>query len=536
VTRTQPAPRAALRPGGLALLLASSLTLCALFPLALAAGAAAPAGQTAQAPVIIFVDPLHGDDAAAGDTRATALATVAAAWQRIPAGAPLTVPYSIYLAPGDYTEGNFPVYWEDRHGTPDAPITLQPAEGARSARLMGFVNLYNVEHLTFADLDFATAGDVFHCEQCRHVTLRGVRMDGRGDAHETVKVNQSQYITITASDIAGAYENAIDFVAVQHAWITGSRIHDGDDWCAYVKGGSAYIVVENNEIYDCGTGGFTAGQGTGFEYMTAPWLHYEAYAVRVVNNIIHDTDGAGLGVNGGYNVLLAYNTLYRTGARSHLLEFVFGLRTCDGNTAACAANLAAGGWGTAVTGAEQPIPNRNVYVYNNLIANPEGYQSQWQHLTVHGARTPAAGSHIPSPATADDNLVFAGNVIWNGPAGHPLGVGAGEGCGDDHPTCGAAEIVQANSINQVRPRFVDAAGGDWRLANAGELPAPRAIPAFAAWDGFTPQVPASALANSVDADSTGRLREGRDVAGALVAAAPRAQTPRLFLPFARCDD
>ena len=46
-------------------------------------------------------------------------------------------------------------------------------------------------------------------------------------------------------------------------------------------GGSAYISVSENEFFDCGTGGFTAGQGTGLEYMVAPWLHYSAYAITV---------------------------------------------------------------------------------------------------------------------------------------------------------------------------------------------------------------------------------------------------------------
>jgi hypothetical protein len=43
--------------------------------------------------------------------------------------------------------------------------------------------------------------------------------------------------------------------------------------------------------------------------MTAPWIQYEAYDIKFVNNIIHDTDGAGIGVNGGYNILMAYNTI-----------------------------------------------------------------------------------------------------------------------------------------------------------------------------------------------------------------------------------
>ena len=114
--------------------------------------------------------------------------------------------------------------------------------------------------------------------------------------------------------------------------------------------------------------------------MTAPWLHAEAYDMRVFNNVMHDTDEDGLGDNGGYNTLLEYNTLYRVGARSHLVEAVFGLRSCDGAQSECAARQAAGGWGTAAVGGEEPIPNRNVFVFNNLIVNGAGYQSRWQHL------------------------------------------------------------------------------------------------------------------------------------------------------------
>ena len=106
-----------------------------------------------------------------------------------------------------------------------------------------------------------------------------------------------------------------------------------------------------------GHGGFSAGQGTGFSYMVSPWLHYEAYDIKVVNNVIHDTDGAGLGVNGGYNILMAYNTLYRVGRTSHAIEVVHGLRSSGDNPAQGAAYLAAGGWGTTGSG-DEPIPNQ----------------------------------------------------------------------------------------------------------------------------------------------------------------------------------
>lgn len=44
--------------------------------------------------------------------------------------------------------------------------------------------------------------------------------------------------------------------------------------------------------------------------MTPPWVHYEAYNIQVTNNIVLRTFGAALGVAGGYNVLVAHNSVY----------------------------------------------------------------------------------------------------------------------------------------------------------------------------------------------------------------------------------
>jgi hypothetical protein len=44
---------------------------------------------------------------------------------------------------------------------------------------------------------------------------------------------------------------------------------------------------------------------------TPPWLEYEGYGMKLTNNVIYDVWGAGLGVNGGYSILMAHNTLYR---------------------------------------------------------------------------------------------------------------------------------------------------------------------------------------------------------------------------------
>lgn len=64
-------------------------------------------------------------------------------------------------------------------------------------------------------------------------------------------------------------------------------------------------------VHDCGQAGLEVGQGTGFEFMVPPWLEYEGYGMKLTNNLVYNVWGAGLGVSGGYSILIAHNTLYR---------------------------------------------------------------------------------------------------------------------------------------------------------------------------------------------------------------------------------
>lgn len=470
----------------------------------------------------LWVDPLNGDDNADGLSAASALQTIEAAWRKIPSGQALTSGYRIRLQPGEYPAESIPNYWESRYGSYEAPVIIQ-GQGSEAGQviLQGFVNVFDSRYIYFENLSIITPGDAFHCEQCDHLMIRNVIMNGFGDAHEVVKVNQSQYVFIESSDLGGTYENVIDFVGVQYGHILGNHLHDADDWCAYVKGGSAYIRVEGNEIYNCGTGGFTAGQGTGFQFMTPPWLTYEAYDIRVINNIIHDTEGAGLGVNGGYNILMAHNTLYRVGSRSHGIEVVFGMRSCDGQPGEegrerCQQFLDAGGWGTVVVDNGENhihIPNKNVFIYNNILYNPAGFRSEYQHFAIYGPRQNAAGSGLDQAVT-DANLQIKGNIIWNGDSSMPLGVeDASEGCQPDNPTCNATQLRAENAINSLEPVFTDPSSndftpfGDWLSEYTGY-----AIPDFT-WD--LAEIPAGQTDNLISSDIAGNERSNSS-AGAVI--------------------
>lgn len=474
---------------------------------------------TLQAVQDIYVSP-SGNDAASG-TLAQPLRTLAAAWDRIPSNTPLNNSYRILLLSGTYPESSLPNYMENKRGSYANPVIIQAAQGRGTATLQGDLNVYNCSYLYLLDLQIVPnpPGDVLHFEKVEHALIRNSVLksaeDGSRSAHETIKANQSQYLYLEDNDISGAYENAVDFVAVQYGHIWRNHIHNADDWCMYLKGGSAQFVIEANEVYDCGTGGITAGQGTGMEYMTAPWLHYEAYDLKLINNIIHHTEGAALGVNGGYNILIAHNTAYRIGARSHVLEVVYGGRSCDGNTAQCEAYRSAGGWG--YHNEFNFIPNRNVFIYNNIFYNPSGYQSQWQHMTVQGPIQPPAASNLPGLVYADQNLQIKGNLFWNGSADHPLGIGGNEGCAETNPTCNETQLRADNAFNQIEPELAAPENRDFHPVTTGNLIsfATKLIPAFDGGDAPSPpEVPTGDLSNGVWGDFGGNGRMHLSTVGA----------------------
>jgi len=485
----------------------------------------------------IWVDPLHGHDASNGATRASAVRTVAEAWLRIPSGAPLTTTgYRICLVAGTHTI--VPGYWENRHGTYQCPIVLESVDGARAA-MMPDVNMADCAYIYFIGVHLraeASGGNVLHLENCAHLLMHDCRIEGLNHGpQETVKANQCQYLYMEDSDVSGAFWFAVDYVAVQYGHFLNNRIHDAGEYCLYLKGGTAYFLVERNELDHGGVGGLSIGNGTGFEYMVAPWLHYEAHDVKCVNNIIHHCGGAGMGAWGGYNVLLAYNTLYCVGTNAHALEFQFGARSCDGNVAQCQINLNAGGWGTTQPGDShvQPIPNRNVYVFNNLLYNPAGWQSQWQQLDVPGPRTPAPSSHIPSPAQADNNLVLRGNLIWNGPADLALGIGdTGQGGQPGNPTCNPTQLRAQNIINSnnFMPQLQDPANCDYHPLAGGNVLLARTYVISNFPGGDLPQPPLAPqgnLTNTVKYDYDGNVRTGADPPGAFSMPLPE---PAVLVP------
>ncbi len=469
----------------------------------------------------IWVDPVGGSDANSGTSRSQPLRTVSAAWAEIPSATALNgTGYRIQLLPGAYPafdqpNANVPGQLADRTGSYASPIIIQSADGPGQTSLPG-LEIYNCQYIYFLNLNTlgpSSGGDGFHISSCRYVLIKNCEINGNAQTQEVLKGNQCQNVYVEDSHIHGPTANVgLDFVAVQYGHIYRNRIHDATDWCMYLKGGSSYFRIEGNELYSAGNGGFTAGQGAGFEYMVNPWLHYEAYDVKFVNNVVHDTNGAGMGVNGGYNILLAYNTLYRVGRNSHAIEIVFGGRGCEGEAAhlaAARANHDAGGWGRAVAEDSQYyIPNKNVFIFNNIVYNPTGYQSAWNHFSTRADTTPPSGTNAPNPCHGDDNLQIQGNFIWNGPADLALGIGdAGEARLD--PTT----ILALNTINSVVPQLINPGAGDFRPRSGGNVfdVTTYLIPDFNWADApYPPTVPPGTMGNAIHKN---RARELRNLPG-----------------------
>lgn len=493
-----------------------------------AATMATPSASAAER--TIWVDPVKGKDSRSGATKGQALRSLTAAWNKIPEGTPLTQPVTIMVRAGEIPASRAPNYWEKRYGTASAPITIRSADGPLRAGLPS-INMFDVRHFKLDGVKIRSKFDTFHCEQCSHITLDRSAFVGIGNykkdqgPQETIKLNQSDHITITDSYIAGATDNAIDMVAVNVASIRGNTIAHALDWCTYAKGGSSDVEYIGNDVHHCGTGGITIGQGTGFEFMRAPWLHYEAYGSRVINNVVHDTQGAALGVNGGYDILVAHNTAYRVGTRDHVLEVVYGERSCDGNAVECAARRALGGWGPAAPGGDaMPIGNQNVALFHNLVFNPAGVQSQWQHFAVYQPRATGSGGSAPDPAVADTGLLIRGNAIWNGPADLALGLGSDDqGCQPGHPTCAPDTMRADNNINGTQPPVRVIADGIPvpTGAIAGGVGAGAALPAFD-WTGLPAgqDAPVVTMPTSVATDRAGRARAGSAWAPGAYLAAP----------------
>jgi hypothetical protein len=495
----------------------------------------------------LYVSP-DGNDNNDGLSPSSPLRTLQSSWNRIPAGVTLsTTGYRINMLPGTFLcepaePENCQNYFTGRHGTYKYPIILRSINGPDSVTIRGGFDMSDISYLYLLDLTLVggtplptnqSGNNLLHLANVDHILMRGMTLTGPdcdndscNNLQEVLKVNQGQYLFVENSRIGGAWHSSVDFFSVQYGHFLSNTLHTAGQWCMYIKGGTAYLRVEGNEFYGCQLG-FQAGQSSNLAVMEPPWVHYEAYDIKFVNNILHNIPGVGISVSGGYNILFAYNTLYQVGTASDpgypLIQVVQGERGCNATDElpaplpACKAILAQGGWGPAIlTENLFSIPNHNVYIFNNLFYNPVPSQTLDAHLYIAAPLAlPAGYQNLPNPVPADENLVLAGNLIWNGPSDHPLGVDGSTGCASSNPTCFPAQIMADNTINSLEPQLVDPNHADYRPLPGGNIydATTVPIPDFS-WATFLPAVPAGSLSNVVEFDRLGNPRTAQDLIGA----------------------
>ncbi|PRW44629.1 Right handed beta helix region [Chlorella sorokiniana] len=398
---------------------------------------------------IIWVDPTNGRDSYSGATSGRAVKTFIKAWGMVP-DAP-TKPYHIIILPGTFLPAQVPSWLRNKRGSFANPIIVEGQGAPSSIVFRTYLNIENVSYLYLVGFSILHPGNTdgdhpFHAHNCTGLLLRKL---------------YGQVIDSTLHDVGFGF---------------------------YFKGGSAHIVIAGNRIYRTEQMGLMVGFDTGFEFMTAPWIRYEAYDIKVFNNVVHDIDGPGLAIYGGYNILVAHNTFYKVGQQTDSLLVVSpGRRTCDGEWIDdsgidyCQRHRLLGGWGPP---SDDPwrvlsLPNNGILIASNIFLNPTGTRTQ--HFYVSGPE-PFCNTEmgepgcqrctdLPGTVASDTNLFIRGNVVWNiareADGATPLGFEWSGGC-QGRSTCNETLVRAANAINDpaVKPQLFNPAGGDFRLHKA----------------------------------------------------------------------
>jgi hypothetical protein len=477
---------------------------------------------------VIWVDPVNGSDRPdRGSTRALALKTVTEAWNLIPQGAILNNEgFQIMLAPGVYSIDNVPSIFQSVWGTSDNPVIFQAADDT-GAVVFPSIDVTLCKYLYMIGIRFIASQSSYVSDfvACDHVLLRSCQFlaadsTSANSASLGVIFNQCQHIYFEHSEIANSSGRAIDLYATQYGHIKDCSVHHYGENGISLAGGTAYFSVEENTIHHGGSGGiacWTRDTTRGLDNMISPWVHYEIYDIKCYNNIIHHTAGAGFSCSGGYNILFAFNTLYQTGLTNSLVKLGTAIRACAIDRDIGHALIDSGAWGTwywylnGLDSDSAPIPNKNIFIYNNIFANTPDSATASSHFTILGPVTAAAfNASCPRPALADDNLKIRGNIIWNGAAGKSLGITPTSGCGSSNPSCNQTQLEDDNLVNAAEPQFVNDSLGNFHPKRGSivfTIAKTFPVPVFS-WTGLppAPQEPQGNTSNRIPVDKDSNLR------------------------------
>ena len=484
----------------------------------------------------IWVDPVNGRDGPGrGTTRVLALKSVRYAWAFIDQNALKNTGFIIYLAPGTYLPDDVPAQFQSASATAEFPVIFQAADDTGSVIFPSIdVSICNYFYMIGIRFIASQMSYVSTFRACDHLLLRKCQFIGADStsadtAFFGASFYQCQHIYLERCEVTRSSGGAIDIFASQFGHIKNCRIHKFGDNGIYLRGGTGYLTIEENTIGDAGKGGIVCSSHdttSGLDNMVMPWVHYDMYDVKCFNNIIHHTQEAGFSCSGGYNILFAYNTLYQTGLANSLVILNLASHACSRDKDVAHQRIDSGAWGTwyydFIDSSKAPIPNKNVFIYNNIFANTSDSATASSHFSIAGPLMATAFNAVcPKPAYADDNLVIKGNIIWNGKSDKALGITSTSGCGAANPSCNEKQLDRDNLINAAEPKFINAASGNFHPKPGSivfTIAKAFAIPDFS-WTGLPPkpQEPFGNVSNSipVDRDSI-RRNPGYPISGAFV--------------------
>ncbi|HAD11628.1 MAG TPA: hypothetical protein DCF33_04230 [Saprospirales bacterium] len=146
----------------------------------------------------------------------------------------------------------------------------------------------------------------------------------------------------------------IDNVNAPNLTVKGCYIHDIATTGVYVKGGGRNCIIEANRIENCGEGGIYLGFYTDAEWFDTDFNpeYYENINGLVINNLVVNTQHAGIGLWGAKDARVYNNTIINAALTEHAALF---FNTTDV-------------WIDDVTSAR--VGSRNVRVVNNLFVQP----------------------------------------------------------------------------------------------------------------------------------------------------------------------
>jgi len=495
----------------------------------------------------IWVDPVNGKDAPnRGSVRSLALQSVQVALANIPQNQPLNnTGFVIMLVPGVYPPDKVPPEFLSVLGTADYPVIMQAADDTGTVYLPSmdvtackYFYMIGI-HVVHTSGSGGSYGISFR--GCDHILVRNCVVVGADstssdtaltgiifDVCQNVYVEKSEISIVERIPLISPSGNAIDFYAAQYGHVKQCVIHDFGGNGVLVRGGSAYLTVEENIVRYGGLGGIRLGiRDTlhGLDDMTLPWVHYDCYDVKCFNNVIHHTADAALTCGGGYNILFAFNTMYETGLQSSLIVLNQTRRSRAIDKPTAQDYMDSGAWGTwyldrGDDSDSAPIPNKNIFIYNNIFANPDDSATSGPHFSIAGPyTTPSFNAACPRPALADDNVQIRGNIIWNGTPQKPLGINGSSGCQLGNPNCNESQINIDNTINLTQVFFIDTANAVFRPQAASIVFTTTKvfkIPDFS-WSGLPPSPvePQGTTSNAVSLDIDSNVRKANaPIAGA----------------------